>query len=660
MGASSLSSRSSSLTARAISSGSIAGATVGSVVGAALIVVCALPFILKAIRKRRRRYNAFDEPAVAEMGMGPPGPLSPVSPSSPPVADASRRLPKDHFAPGVGPPQPTAGHPFKEHEANGSIYGQYGVDPYAAAGVAMPPLTLGQSVPLPISPVSPVAPAQSLPLSSEPGSGPADGQTGRQAPQFPPPWESAPETTAALPSSAFGTTVMTGEPEVIEGGISRTSTSFRRSESPSLSDAIRRFARRTSAALRRGSTRSTGGDSYNGPVRSPTIEMDEGLGPAISAPPVFPMIDDIPMGGASAEYYSGAPLSPPDEYSTRDMSPTYASTGQPFISMMAMHGSPVEGAFVPVVQSHESQSPEQLRTPFAPPPANVAPLTPGSIVVKAEDSSDDDVGTQLAATAPVDISSQEPSVKPPASPLHPAPGTVNPMDIMKPSNPAEKDWMVNAELEAIKNSPPPQVPQFTAVVRQPTEIYPGQNGYGNGFTREEPMQHDISDYSTPPPEAYSSGPSNQNTPDTRLTEPESNYTSSPSPQSSNNPTTPNTIQDDLSQDGASPRSYRCKECGRSFDQVHKLNHHKRYHERPHECPHCEKRFGTKTHLDRHINDKHMKTKKYHCTVATCAYSKQGGKSFPRKDNWRRHMTNKHQEIPDYEPPEAVDEPMGGT
>lgn len=100
-----------------------------------------------------------------------------------------------------------------------------------------------------------------------------------------------------------------------------------------------------------------------------------------------------------------------------------------------------------------------------------------------------------------------------------------------------------------------------------------------------------------------------------------------------------------------------------FDQIHKLNHHKRYHDRPHECPHagCTMRFGTKTHLDRHINDKHFKTRKFYCTVHDCPYSKQGGKSFPRKDNWRRHMVNKHQLTPTIDPePEFIDEMMVGA
>jgi len=73
------------------------------------------------------------------------------------------------------------------------------------------------------------------------------------------------------------------------------------------------------------------------------------------------------------------------------------------------------------------------------------------------------------------------------------------------------------------------------------------------------------------------------------------------------------------------------------------------------------RFGVKTHLDRHISDKHLKSRKFYCTFHECPYSKQGGKSFPRKDNWRRHMVNKHQVVPEAEPdPMFVDQPDYNT
>jgi len=127
-----------------------------------------------------------------------------------------------------------------------------------------------------------------------------------------------------------------------------------------------------------------------------------------------------------------------------------------------------------------------------------------------------------------------------------------------------------------------------------------------------------------------------------------------------------------SKESAGSMVFTCDECPRVFDQVHKLkynipspshrisiivdlllvevyrltkiiSHHKRYHERHHPCtyPGCGKRFSTKTHLERHINDKHLIQRKYHCSEADCPYSKAGGRSFPRKDNWRRHMQNKH-------------------
>lgn len=86
----------------------------------------------------------------------------------------------------------------------------------------------------------------------------------------------------------------------------------------------------------------------------------------------------------------------------------------------------------------------------------------------------------------------------------------------------------------------------------------------------------------------------------------------------------------------------CEECGRTFDEIHKFNHHKRYHDRTHACPYegCDRKFGTKTHLDRHVNDRHLKLRQYHCAEAGCEWA-VGGKSFPRKDNWRRHLVKKH-------------------
>ncbi|KAI1309236.1 hypothetical protein F5Y03DRAFT_75775 [Xylaria venustula] len=114
--------------------------------------------------------------------------------------------------------------------------------------------------------------------------------------------------------------------------------------------------------------------------------------------------------------------------------------------------------------------------------------------------------------------------------------------------------------------------------------------------------------------------------------------------------TPSALLDDPGQPSAAnegEQAYKCNICGRTFDAPHKLNHHSRYHDRTHECTYegCDRKFGTKTHLDRHIADRHLKRKTYHCTEPSCRWFK-GGRSFPRKDNWRRHMIKKHGATPE--------------
>jgi len=35
------------------------------------------------------------------------------------------------------------------------------------------------------------------------------------------------------------------------------------------------------------------------------------------------------------------------------------------------------------------------------------------------------------------------------------------------------------------------------------------------------------------------------------------------------------------------------------------------------------------------------TKRFFCTFRKCKYARMGRRGFPRKENWRRHMRNKH-------------------
>ncbi|EXF83391.1 uncharacterized protein N0V96_010304 [Colletotrichum fioriniae] len=384
----------------------------------------------------------------------------------------------------------------------------------------------------------------------------------------------------------------------------------------------------------------------------------------------------------------------------------------------------------PVLSETLSDSPTEFTGPSFGTAQLDSPIhLPVSPMSEPEDSSHASDLEKKRAVKPT----ESPPVLPPAVP---APGTVNPMDIMAPSNPTEHKWNTNQQLFNIAHPPPkppvettkpaPEPPQASQaltpqspeqsyeqqeqyilqqqqqqeLLRQqqeangPPKLYEnGQSqtinwnltngGHANGAipdvqmndvtqlpdpTHLMPDQHnqhnqhyldgemtDPSDHSPPVAGQASSGPSYQSTPNTQID-------SSPSPRSDGSSDIRNSTSPYPGMQ-PSPRTFICDECGRFFDQVHKLNHHKRYHERPHECahPNCGKRFGTKTHLDRHINDKHKKTKKFHCTVSTCPYSKAGGKSFPRKDNWRRHMMNIHQVTPMGDPePDIVDENMGGT
>ena len=80
-----------------------------------------------------------------------------------------------------------------------------------------------------------------------------------------------------------------------------------------------------------------------------------------------------------------------------------------------------------------------------------------------------------------------------------------------------------------------------------------------------------------------------------------------------------------------------------FKWLTKRSHHMRYHEKSKKCETCDKSFGTITHLERHVNSAHLSTKGFYCTAAGCKYSKTvpSPEFFSRKDNWRRHMRDKH-------------------
>ena len=110
------------------------------------------------------------------------------------------------------------------------------------------------------------------------------------------------------------------------------------------------------------------------------------------------------------------------------------------------------------------------------------------------------------------------------------------------------------DLNAVYHSPPD-----IAVNGQDFNDLSGFNSVMMGNQQQQLDPQAVTTYAqyfTPPP---SSGPSIQNTPETRLSE----YTASPSPRSDIE------HRPGLAAE-SSPRMFPCDQCDRAFDQVHKL------------------------------------------------------------------------------------------
>jgi hypothetical protein len=680
----------SALGPRGLDGGSIAGAVVGSVVGALLILLCIVPFALRTRRQWRERHGKGDDALQdAEQGQSP----SPGGRSSPPHFDESKRLSTDPV-PGSTPPS-ESGHTNGQHPKSGSAVpnaDNYSHLPSAASDLKPHPpgltppagVTIHQGIPSPTSPpLSPTTRQDSITKTPE------DGQT---YPTPPPDDVSLPskprhasvgtrENTRDLtlvdssygpPSrelTGFTTRDITEEPESFESSQSPTHRAFGR-----VSGSIREFIKNQH---RRGSRRST--HNTDG-ARSPSASIctTEPLSQPEPAQPFFQEVDTNARGlawdyyndpnlisEADATYKSSA--SPTTQLPSGLVPPALGSSAAPLSPVSLPDQTSASGEHAApslitqnVVSEPEAISPDTV-TPFKPFNDRQYSLRIGPGSLQRTDSLPPLQPIVADIGGPFADSSSGPSGRP--------------MDFMGPSNDVEKSWRVDQEF--LKNetpSPPMEAPlvyNYIPEAAEPRYVQPlgmspesdyqspdyqsapelalNDQQYMLDFTVVGPDMETQTPYfySTPPP----SIPSAHNTPDTRV----SDYTASLSPRS-------DIGQGSTGHTDSSPRFFPCDQCHRVFDQIHKLNHHKRYHDRPHECTHpgCTMRFGTKTHLDRHINDKHKKTRQFHCTEHGCPYSRQGGKSFPRKDNWRRHMMNKHQITPQSEPVEYGDSMMNGT
>lgn len=706
-----------------LSGGAIAGAVVGSCVGFFLILLCLFPFVVRARKRRSEKDGDVDN---AEMGQGPGGPIFNNSAGSTP----KRLSGEGGYAPGTPPGLASSATfiPGQYHPRDGRDPDQKAASDHQSQHTPALPRGVGiqQGLPSPISslsqPPSPTTSATANLQEGQPVPDPTRQRLGSIATT-----EAESHRELSLPDS-HGLSPPTHQvPAVLPGGITEEPETFeapsQRHSFPHIPESVRNFFyRRQSGHSRRDSRRSTLGGTAG--TRSPSlVTTNEYPVPTHQPEPVPPVFEvDTEAPGAAYEYYHGHPYLDSAGHSHQDDSfapppplPTTLPTAQPVINQQEPQDFTLPRQDTLLTQWGIQQGIN--RTDSLPPTTIVSDLPSPRV--------DSTVGP-----------------------------TASPMEMMRPTNPAESAWAVNQEIIKLENTPPaPAISTFTPQtipaefaypqqMQSPQEQYNSPEQYneythvpeihqnGQGFDIDSVALypndgfglHDMSDVSTPPPLSESSV---QNTPSTRLT-----YSPSPRPDfdqttnfaplmvpnspanfsaggfSSNQgmspaglsvndysssqvmspgglsvndfggpgmynpgglspgglPLTAMSPATPASSSGASPRVFACDQCHREFDQIHKLNHHKRYHERPHECTHpgCTMRFGTKTHLDRHINDKHRKTRQFHCTVPECPWSRQGGRSFPRKDNWRRHMINKHQITPMSEPIEYNDVDMVNT
>lgn len=558
-----LSTRDHVLVARGASSGAIAGSIVGAIAAAALILVCSLPFILKCRRKRRLRQRQ-EEDAKASRAM--PGTSTMRSrPQSQAFAAHTNRL--SHMS---NSRLASAAATLSDHDSQTvKEYGPDGITYHQSA--APSPALVGQAM-------RSCSPAPSLILASSRKNSPAV----VQGPFTPPP-----EPGIGSRSATFGT--LTTEPEPL----SRSPTG---SQHGSMGDAFRKIHDKI---LHRDSTRSGGSESRQN-TRSSDMDLDDLSQTQTGASAAY-LVDEKPvMGGAAEEYYSGAPLSPPEE--SQMPPPPQHSQFLHLMKFPAAATAALAGVVIPRAQqgSDQKSNSRSLGSPFDPPMSPESDATKDDYASSEEGGRDTPEAKSDPLSPPQDRGLPQASpnkvFEPPPSPSHPEPGTVNPMEMMKPSIPAEQAAWVNTELWKLDNSPPqldpspphkfepsptsvshtlpsyqqqqqeptppfqtepyyqepesfqeesdfpqqqptpvPDRPQFQAVVRHPTQMDITTSGQIVP-QHEEQVITDISDTSSPgtgyDQYAFAPSPSNHTSPDTRFTD--SAYTGSPSPRSSMN------------------------------------------------------------------------------------------------------------------------------
>ncbi|KAL2180957.1 uncharacterized protein P884DRAFT_289462 [Thermothelomyces heterothallicus CBS 202.75] len=715
-----------------LSPGGIAGAVVGSVVGALLIAFCVFPFIVRA---RRRRLTRHDDPGLAEMGQRPGGPsLNPQEVDDISYKRCSGSGPESAIAHDV--PQPRDLNQKPQSALPQAVTVGHGLPSPVSSSPASPTDPSSRVDERAVSPSTVAAPAQSpVELTSKSRRGTVSCESAREASfgdsHGPPSRELTGITVVGITEEPESIDRPSGSPEhghfphlkeTLRGLIHGRRSSHHRRDSKRSTQAGTDGARSPSVStndyLSQQPELSQSPSGLEIDVETPGLAWDYYHDPnlGIDLPDTYQQSAPIPTSA------SIAPSSPPLGFAPAGSSfpgGQIPVTGAGVAPSMGT-GPITEGVYTTSSDSDATVTPGVLNTQST----LLQGKGPGGSLQRTDSFPLPTIVSDLPSPPSLQYTGTVPSG--------------NPMEMMKPTNSAESAWMLEHELRMIQNSPqPPAAPVLepASLVSVPTDGFAGQT-FGNDAKPQFQSQLEVqyqspyqsppqtvaehetqigeettgylnntnslatseynasavatvatvatsdynantltttSDYSTPPP---STGPSIEDTPDTRLTP----YTTSPSPQaeagatvnshlmpspghsaglspSPNLSPAPSPGLSPVPSPGRSPArppgGFVCDVCGAVKSSYHQFNHHRRYHDRPFPCQHpgCGRRFGTVTHLRRHVNDKHHKTRRFYCTEPGCDYSRQGTKSFPRKDNWKRHMLKKHS----VDPQNATDE-----
>jgi KRAB domain-containing zinc finger protein len=88
-------------------------------------------------------------------------------------------------------------------------------------------------------------------------------------------------------------------------------------------------------------------------------------------------------------------------------------------------------------------------------------------------------------------------------------------------------------------------------------------------------------------------------------------------------------------------NFMCTDCGKRFDEVGRLNHHRKIHSEPKfvcDEPGCSKKFYTKSGKSEHMNSVHLQQRNFICSVKDC------GKPFTTKQRLERHTKVTHEQL----------------